>query len=131
MDTKVESASVPASEEVKELALLETLKALLNTAVRSLSRGEPPRLVEISRSVQATAEQLIAASTHMGRLPLTPDAQQQRKRQLVELHQQRCFCHAMLRRWRRSILLRQQLLDLATEPATYTEPLEPRWYSHE
>jgi hypothetical protein len=62
---------------------------------------------------------------------LTPEAQQQRQRLLAELRQQRAFCSAMLRRWRRSIRLRQQLLDLANEPVIYTESIDPRWYCHE
>ena len=65
---------------------------------------------------------LMATSLHLGRLPLTPEAQQQRQKLLAELRQQRSFCRAMLRRWRRSILLRQQLLDLATEPRPTPSP---------
>ena len=131
MSTKIESGSVPVPPEVQELVLLETLKALLTAAIRSLSRGEPANLAEVSRDINATADHVMATSLNLGRFPLTPEAQQQRQKLLAELRQQRSFCRAMLRRWRRSILLRQQLLDLATEPAIYTESLDSRWYCHE
>jgi len=131
LSTKVESPSGTVPPEVQELVVLETLKALLTAAIRSLSRGEPANLAEVGRSINATAGEVVAASLNLGRLPLTPEAQQQRQKLLAELRQQRSFCHAMLRRWRRSILLRQQLLHLATESVTYTESLDPRWCRHE
>ena len=61
----------------------------------------------------------------MGCVALNPEAQGQRQKLLAEIRRQRAFCCAMLRRWRRSILLRQQLLDLATETGIYTQPLAP------
>ena len=128
---KIESPSSPVPPEVPELVVLETLKALFTLAIRSLSRGEPADLAEVSRHINATADEVMSTSLNLGRLPLTPEAQQQRQKLLTELRQQLSFCRAMLRRWRRSILLRQQLLDLAIEPVTYTEPLDPRWCCHE
>lgn len=131
MSTRIESPSRPVPLEIQQLVVLETLKALLSAAIRSLSRGEPADLSEVSRDIQATADGVMAASLNQDRLVLTPEEQQQRRKLLAELRQQRSFCRAMLRRWRRSILLRQQLLDLATGPMTYTESLDPRRYSHE
>jgi hypothetical protein len=43
------------------------------------------------------------------------------------MSQQRAFCRAMLRRWRRSIALRQQLLALRSEPVPHTESLPVNW----
>ena len=131
MSTKIESPSNPVPHEFQELVVLETLKALLTVAIRSLSRGEPANLAEVSRRINATADEVMSTSLNLGRLPLTPETQQRRRKLLAELRQQSSFCRAMLRRWRRSILLRQQLLDLAIEPVTYTEPLDPRWCCHE
>jgi len=131
LSRKIASANVNVPTEVQELVLLETLRALLTAAIRSLSRGEPADVVDVSRDISAIAGNVMAASVNLSRLPLTPEAQQQRQKLLAELRQQRSFCRAMLRRWRRSILLRQQLLDLATEPTTYTDSLDPRWSCHE
>lgn len=131
MSTSIASANVTVPTEVQEMVLLETLRTLLTAAIRSLSRGEPANLVDVSRDINAIAGDVMAASLNLSRSPLTPEAQQQRQKLLAELRRQRSFCHAMLRRWRRSILLRQQLLDLATEPATYTEALDSRWGCHE
>jgi hypothetical protein len=127
LSTKIASANVTVPTEIQELVLLETLSTLLRAAIRSLSRGEPANLVDVSRDINAAASEVIATTLNFSRLPLTPVAQQQRQRLLAELRQQRSFCRAMLRRWRRSILLRRQLLDLATGPATYSEALDPRW----
>jgi hypothetical protein len=128
LNTNIESASVPVLPEVQELVLLETLKALLTAAIRALSRGEPAGLAEVSRDIHTTAADVLATSLNLGRFPLTPEAQRQRQKLLAEMRQQRAFCRAMLRRWRRSILLRRQLLDLATGPAIYREA---RWSCHE
>jgi hypothetical protein len=128
LSTQIASASVPVLPEVQELVLLETLKALLTTAIRALSRAEPGALAEVSHDINTTAADILATSLNLGRFPLTPEAQRQRQKLLAEMRQQRSFCCAMLRRWRRSILLRQQLLDLATVPAIYSEA---RWSCHE
>jgi len=111
----------------QELVLLETMKTLLETAARSLAGGEAMPLLEVSRHIGQTAEELTAFSLRMGALPWTEEAQQQRRKLLAELCQQRAFCRAMLRRWRRSIALRQQLLRLQSEPGSYTECIEQNW----
>jgi len=117
--------------EVQEIVLLETLKELLTAAIRSLSSGGTAELAEVSRTIKATADEVLVAELNLGRLPLTPAARQQRQKLLAELFQQRSFCRKMLRRWRRSISLRQQLVDLATGTATYDEALGPRRSCHE
>jgi len=81
--------------------------------------------------ITATAADITAASLNLGRVQWTPEGQQQRRKLLAEMRQQRSFCSAMLRRWRRSILLRQQLLDLATAPTIYTEPFAAGRCCHE
>lgn len=113
------SSSLPPHID-QELVLLETLKELLTAAMHSLSGGEAGNLLETSRQIGATAEDLIALASHLGHLPATPEEEQQRRKLLAELSQQRSFCRSMLRRWRRSILLRRQLLALHGEPETYS-----------
>ena len=112
----------------QELVLLETLKSLLDRAMRSLNGGEALPLLEVSRQISATAEELTTLSLQLAHLPWTPEAQMQRRKVLAELGQQRAFCRAMLRRWRRSLALRQQLLSLCSEPLPYTESIETGWY---
>lgn len=131
MSTKIESASGALSPEIEEVVLLETLKELLATTIRSLSNGETGDLVEVSRSIKTTAEEVAASKFNLCRLPQTPVAQKQRQRLLDELRQQSSFCRAMLRRWRRSILLRQQLLDLTSGGSSYCEALDLSWSRRE
>ena len=128
MSPKIEATLSP---EAQELVLLETLRALLTAAIQALSRGEAGSLAEVSRQVKRTAENIMATSLTLGHFPLTPEARQRRQKLLAELRQQRSFCRAMLRRWRRSILLRRQLLDLATEPTIYSESLDRSRSCHE
>lgn len=108
----------------QELFLLETLKALLDGAIRCLSGGEPAPLVEMSRQIGSTAQELLALASQLSRNSANPEAQQRRRQLLTELGQQRSFCRAMLRRWRRSISLRQQLLSMASDTVPYTDA---RW----
>ncbi|MGB7555625.1 MAG: hypothetical protein WBM04_14725 [Candidatus Korobacteraceae bacterium] len=107
-----------------ELVLLETLKELLTIAMRSLSGGEAGSLMETSRQISLTANNLMSLANQVGNLPSTPEEQQRRDKLLAELSQQRSFCRSMLRRWRRSLLLQRQLLVLQSEPDTYSESIE-------
>jgi len=131
LSAKISTASVPVPPEIPEAVLLQTLRTLLSTAIGALSRGDPAHLAEVSHAINGIAADVLAISLNRGCLPLTPEAQQQRQHVFAELRQQRSLCRAMLRRWRRSILFRQQLLNFATEPAIYTDSLDPRWGSHE
>jgi len=127
LSSKVAAAGSGLPPGVEEIVLLDTLKTLLTVAIRSLSQGEPEQLMEVSRQIRSAADQSMAAAINLGQLPTSIEAQQQRQKLLAELRQQRCFCRAILRRWRRSIFLRQQLLQgVATAP--YTDSLEERWY---
>lgn len=109
--------SLPAEQE---LILLETLKSLLDGAGLYLSGGDALPLLEVSQQISSAAQALLACSVQPCRSPATPEAQEKRRQLLVELGQQRSFCRAMLRRWRRSLALRRQLLDIDSEPVPYT-----------
>ena len=126
--TRTSVVSAPPSPMGQELVLLETLKSLLETAINSLSGGEPGTLLEVSQQIRSTAEEVMALSLQLGHLPGTAEAQQQRRKLLGELGRQRAFCRAMLRRWRRSLVLREQLLGLRADPVPYTESMEAGWY---
>jgi hypothetical protein len=117
------NSSVP-SEIDQELVLLETLKELLTNAMSFLSGGEAGRLVETSRQISLTATDLMARAGQVAHLPSTPEERQQRRKLLAELGQQRSFCRAMLRRWRRTLLLRKRLVALQSEPESYAEAME-------
>ncbi len=131
MSTKSELASVSVPPEIPEFVMLQTLRTLLGTAMGALSRGDAAHLAEVSHAIDGIATDVLASSLNRNYAPLTPEAQAQRQQLLAELRQQISFCRAMLRRWRPSILFRQQLLNLATEPAIYTDSLDPRWGCHE
>jgi hypothetical protein len=126
--TQIGAARSSPSPLDQELVLFETLNSLLETAMRSLSSGEAGTLMEASRQIRLTADEVMELSAQLGRLPRTPAVQQERRKLLAELGQQQAFCRAMLRRWRRSLALRQQLLGLRAEPLPYTESLEAGWY---
>lgn len=117
--TATGSTAVPPCPD-QELFLLETLKSLLDGAIHSLSGGDAESLLEMSRQITSTAQQLLALCLQGGHLSLAAEAQQRRRKLLAELTQQRAFCRAMLRRWRRSVALRQQLLAMQSEPVAYT-----------
>ncbi len=116
--------SLVPSEIDQELVLLETLKELLTNAMGCLSGGEAGNLVETSRQISLTATDLMARAGQFAHLPSTPEEQQERRKLLAELGQQRSFCRAVLRRWRRTLLLRKRLLALQSEPESYAETME-------
>jgi hypothetical protein len=107
-----------------EIMRLEALKELLAAAIRSLSQGEADNLLQVSREIRSDAETLTSLFSAAPVLPQCDDAKRQHRQLLGELAQQRCFWRALLRRWRRSILLRQRLHDLRSETALYSESLD-------
>jgi uncharacterized membrane protein YccC len=125
LTSDIASVTHPLPSQIDdELVLLETLKELLTAAMRSLSGGEAGSLMETSRQISSTANNLMSLANQVGNLPSTAEEQQRRGKLLAELSQQRSFCRSMLRRWRRSVLLRRQLLALQSEPDNYNESIE-------
>jgi len=110
----------------QQLLLLENLKSLLDGASRCLAGGDPLPLLALSRQVTSTAQELLALSLQLANPSASDEAQQRRRQLLSDVAKQRAFCRAMLRRWRRSIALRQQLLELGSEPVPYTDSLARR-----
>ena len=108
----------PAAQQ--ELLLLETLQILLDGASRCLATGDALPLMEMSRQITATAQQVQAFASQLSGSVAGADAQRRRKL-LAELAQQRAFCRAMLRRWRRSIVLRRHLLGVEGGPPSYCD----------
>jgi hypothetical protein len=108
----------------RERSLLESLRSLLDQAALSLNDGEALSLMATSQQIHAAAGELSVLSLHLARLPLSPERQRERRHLLTEIAQRSAFCRAVLRRWRRSLALRQQLLQLRTgQPFLYTDSL--------
>jgi hypothetical protein len=121
---RVEATGVAAASLIeREMVLWAAMKALLDTALRSLGAGEAQPLLEASRQMGATADEMAALTVQLGRLPRSAEAQDERRRMLTEIGQQRSLGRALLRRWRRSLVLRQQLLGMQAEPELYTDSL--------
>ena len=83
-------------------------------------------LLEVSRHIGQTAQQLTAFSA-MGALPWSEEAQQQRRKLLAELCQQRAFCRAMLRRWRRSLAVAAAAAQIAIRASALHGVLDPEF----
>jgi len=123
--TRVETAggaAVPSPGQ--ELVLLENVQSLLAAAMRSLASGDAPGLLEASSAITSAAGQL---NQLFAGVPWTGAAPARRRTALADLRGQCAFCRAMLRRWRRAIGLRQQLLGLRGEAVPYTESLRTDW----
>lgn len=123
MSTSTLQMDSVASPAAREFALLEALNGLLNLTIDSLSQGAAGDLLQVSRRIEGNAAELSAALMQLSGAKLTLQAQQERRRLVAGLREQRCLCRALLRRWRRSITLRQQLLGVAGD-SPYTES---RW----
>lgn len=105
----------------RELPLLETLKLLLDQANDALARGDLLPMPEVSNQIVSISQQLMTLWLEPLQLRSLPAEQVKRRKLLAELDRQQRFCRAMLRRWRRCLALRQQLLDLQSEPEPYTK----------
>jgi hypothetical protein len=116
------STALPAPAD-SELVLLERLCSLLDDAMGALVASKALPLQEVSRQITMTADELTRLMLQISRLPLSVEARQRRQEILTTLCEQHRFCRAMLRRWRRSVALRQQMLALNAEPLLYTESL--------
>jgi len=106
------------------LEWLQPLRELLAAAMKSLAAGEAGDLILASRRVTLYLQNSAPASFELCRMPISPEAQRRQRELLGELREQSAFCRAMLRRWRRSMLLRRQVFELGGEPLPYTEVLE-------
>lgn len=122
MSTSTLQMDSVASPAAREFALLEALNGLLNLTIDSLSQGAAGDLLQVSRRIEGNAAELSAALMQLSGAKLTLQAQQERRRLVAGLREQRCLCRALLRRWRRSITLRQQLLGVGGD-SPYTESL--------
>jgi hypothetical protein len=123
MNSSAISLTLPAAEQ--EFQLLQNLDALLVTVTQSLGCGEPQTVPEISGLISLTARELTALSRQVACCPENAEAQVKRRQLLLDIRKQAAFCRAILRRWRRSIMVRQQLLEMRSEPLAYPAGLNP------
>jgi hypothetical protein len=119
-------ASTSIAPSAREMVLLETLKSLLDTATQSLGAGDAAALLDVSRRISLTAQEFGACIPLPGSTFVTAEVEQRRRRLLVDVSQQLAFCRAMLRRWRRSLAVRQQLLDMSMDSVVYQPSLRGR-----
>ena len=118
------SPSLPANS----LASIEALQELLEEVSQALSEGNPERLLEVSRQLQATANQLVPWFSGPASNPeLLESRDNLRKKLLLNLKQQ-AHCRALLRRWRRRLVLQRHLLDSSGSSGLCSESLDVRWY---
>ena len=121
MNVQLPTAAQPPVSGLSDVEWLDHLREVLQAALESLNRGDPEVLITSSWQIALQLQQSAAPSFEWARMPISSEAQRRRRELLGELREQSAFCRAMLRRWRRSILLRKQLLALEGEPAFYTE----------
>lgn len=122
MTSPIPSTTATSSAAEQEWILLESLDALLADAVQALGSGEAQSVEQLGQQIQLTAQDLAALSLQIARAPQNGEAQLKRRQLLLNVRRQNDFCRAILRRWRRSLMLRQQLLEMAAPPAYYAEP---------
>lgn len=88
-------------------------------------QGDVRDVPVICGQIAATAQELSALALPLASLPGSPDAHRKRRKLLLDIRQQCAFSRAILRRWRRSMMARQQLLEMRMPATTYSEPSRP------
>jgi hypothetical protein len=104
-----------------ELVRLEELNGLMDAVCRLLSGDRAEELPEVSCQVERSALEVAALLLRARDIPVSPEIEVERRKQFSALRERRSFCRAMLRRWRRAIKLRQQLLRWSGDPMAYDE----------
>jgi hypothetical protein len=115
------SAAPPAADQ--QLSALQAVCALLNRAAEALKEGDARVLSDVGPGLAATADGVGSLWLQAGIAGMAPGAEAERRRLLISIAEQRRFCKSMLRRWRRFIVLRQQVLGLQPNPFSYGETL--------
>jgi hypothetical protein len=125
MNVNFESAPVaPPPQSCQGLTALSALTALLDTAMDSLSQGDAVALLEVSPDITRAVQRILADGLGSFSCLATEGSEQERRQFLQRLSQQRLFCRAMLRRWRRSLAIREQLLEMRAEPLIYRQSMK-------
>lgn len=112
MDLAVAIDFTHGSPAEQERLLLEQMLLSLTAAAQALGSERPEEVVMASARLRAAAHELGNLYGALAALPFrtNPEA---RRRQLLEMVHQRALTAALLRRWRRSLILRRNRLDLA------------------
>ena len=106
------------------LAHLARLSAALASLEQLLSAGKAEEVPQVCLEVTLLAQELatVYSQSLIGSLVQYPE---QRKAALRQIRRSHALCGALLRRWRRSLALRRQALDLYSESGTYAPTLVP------
>jgi hypothetical protein len=104
----------------RELAGLARLDAVLKLIEQSLSAGKVEGLPEICREAASIANDMSSLYAQSPLLASLAEDGERRKTLLSEIRRKHGFCVAVLRRWRRMLALRREVLNLAGEQVTYT-----------
>lgn len=108
----------------QQLSALRALCALLEQTADALKAGDARVLSEIGPSLASTADGLRSLWLEVGIGGLRHDMEAERRRLLTSIAERRRFSKSMLRRWRRFILLRRQILGLESNRVSYGEWLK-------
>ncbi|HTV65678.1 MAG TPA: hypothetical protein VMD98_08740 [Bryocella sp.] len=119
-----ESAVKPGvADRDGQLSALRALYTQLNEAAEWLEEGNAPMLTTMGQSISVAADGLRSLWLQVGVAGLSPEAEAERRRILALIAERRRFCRSMLRRWRRLVLLRRQLLGLESNRVGYGDLL--------
>lgn len=111
-------ADIPGSDVAQQGFCVERLKELLDLAAQLLASGDAERLPDICKQITLEVQGLATSNTFRPDLQLNRNVAD-RAKMLLEMNRQLCFCRAMLRRWKRSLVLRQQLLVMRNQAEYY------------
>ena len=109
---------------------LDSLRVLLLRAAEALCAGDAVEVQQACNQLASGAVNLRPAFGELlpNRSGLTPvECEQRRRRILLPLLEARAFYLAALRRWRRSLCLRRNLMDLRRDAPACDEAEVSRW----
>ena len=109
------------------LQQMTVVRDLMMAAARSIFQNRPEVLLGACHEIATAAAALQLELCEMQSQSLPATAREERNRLLWQLFAARAFFDAALRRWRRSLMLRRNLLRLRDESLSFDDaPL--RWY---
>ena len=110
------------------LKQMAAVRELMTAAATSIFERNPGSLLNLSRELlqRATAVQFALAALSQG--TWLAAAQEDRRQLLLQLGRARALLAAGLRRWRRDVMLRRNLLRLQDESSLFNDAFSQRWY---
>ncbi len=124
LDPRAMALSADLAADGSELAQLVRLGAVLKSLEQLLAAGKAEETPQVCREAVAIAQELSNLYSQSLIGSLIQDAER-RKTALREVRRGHALCGALLRRWRRTVALRRQALNMFGESGTYTPVLIP------